>query len=175
MIAACRQIDALNELFVAPARPPEPDPYGEEIRRRPIRAISEMGKLSASDLHLRTMYPQLFWYQLATGRFVIRERVARRKKRGVFMLADGSSSTAQDGKHERICGTVLSRLNRVLEGDFEAWVAVADVALGEVKHANNREEAQNLILDFADHHHTGGGTNMPNAIKGAHDWISASF
>jgi len=173
MIAACRKIDSLPELRTErrTTRPLKPDANGSLVRRRPIKEVSEVGKLSAADLRLRSSHPTLFRYKLATNRFIIRERVSPRRKRGAFLLSDGSSSTAENGKHERICGTVLSQLQRVLYEDLEVWVSVCDTELGEVKHASARREAEQLMLEFATHHHTGGGTNMPNSVRGAYAYV----
>jgi hypothetical protein len=173
MLAAFRKIESLPELKreMRTNRPDKPDAHSGLVRRRPIKEVSEVGKLSAADLRLRSSHPTLFRYKLATNKFVIREHVSPRRKRGAFLLSDGSSSTRENGKHERICGTVLSQVQRVVNEDFEVWVSVCDTELGEVKHASTRREAEQVMLEFATHHHTGGGTNMPNSIRGAYAYV----
>lgn len=171
MLDISRHLDKLTKLQVRRQKKVEADPAGEEIRTRPIRGLSELGRVNKTAWATRQQAPAYFLYQAVTGQLPVRERVTRiEKKQAIFILLDGSGSM-RGKRHWKATGVVMNRLKAVLSGDAEVFVSVFDTQLGTVRRASTPEEARQLIKDFAAGNFTGGGTDIGAAVKAAHKYL----
>jgi hypothetical protein len=171
MLDASRVLDKCSAVDVSKDERMEPDCNGRERRRRPMKSLSEIGKLAPQDLTLRSSNRTLFLYKAITGKFLVPEKLKRiSKKQLIFMLADGSSSMKGE-KHQKASGFVMNRLKAVAMGDAELWLSVFDVELKNVEHATNETEALELMRKYREGSFTGGGTNIASAVRAAHQHI----
>jgi von Willebrand factor type A domain len=172
MLEVSRVLDTFTKLQLRRQKKVEVDPEGDEVRRRPMRDLSEIGRLSPLDISLRKRNRALFLLKAVTQQFSVRERVTRiEKKQAVFILIDGSGSMRSGKRHWKATGVVMNRLKAVLSGDAEVWASVFDTNLGRVRHAATPAEARELIAEFAKGNFTGGGTDIAAAVKAAHAFI----
>lgn len=166
-----RTLDQFTKLQVRKQRRQEVDPEGGEVRRRPMRGLDEIGRLSPQDLLMRKRNKTLFLLKAVRGEFSVRERVTRvEKKQAIFVLLDGSGSM-HGRRHWKACGVVMNRLKAVLSGDAEVWLSVFDTNLGKAEHAATPEEARTLMKKFMQRNFSGGGTNIAAAVRKAHAQI----
>jgi uncharacterized protein with von Willebrand factor type A (vWA) domain len=171
MLDISRTLDQFTKLQARKQVKEEPTPDGEEIRRRPIRELGELAKVSTTAWASYRQNKSYFLYQAVAHQLPVRERVTRvERKQAIFILMDGSGSM-RGRKHWKATGVVMNRLKAVLTGDAEVFVSVFDTSLGKVRRASTRQEARDLIRDFARGNFTGGGTDIGAAVKAAHKFI----
>jgi len=171
MLEISRTLDQFTSLRLRKQKKEEVDSEGDEVRRRPIRVLSELGRLSPLDLAMRKRSRKLFLYKAVTRQFSVRERITRiEKKQAVFILLDGSGSM-KGRKHWKASGVVMNRLKAVLSGDAVVWLSVFDTKLSKVRQAANPAEACELIRDFMSGNFSGGGTDIAASVKAAHVFI----
>lgn len=171
MLDISRKLDQFTKLQVRRQKLLEPDPAGDEVRARPIRHLGELPKVAPTAWAMRQESPSYFLYKAISGQLPVRERVTRLERRqAIFILVDGSGSMS-GRKHWKATGVVMNRLKAVLSGDAEVWVSVFDTSLGRVLHAATPEEARELIKKFAQGNFSGGGTDIPGAVKAAHTYV----
>lgn len=171
ILEVSRTLDQLTKLKVRRQVKPQPDPWGDETRQRPMKSLDELSRIPKSAWALRQQNPTYFWYRAATRQLSVRERVTRtEKKQAIFILIDGSGSM-RGSKHHKATGVVMNRLKAVVDGDAEVWVSVFDTKLSAVHHAGTPEEAKTLMKEFMKGNFTGGGTDIAAAVKSAHDAI----
>jgi hypothetical protein len=171
ILEASRILDTSKELYVCKDERMVPDLNGTEIRRRPIKDLSEFHKIAPHDLALRSRNRTLFNYMAITGKLMVTERLKRiRRKQLIFMLTDGSESM-KGRKHLKSTGYVMNRLKSVLTGDAEIWLSVFDTRMTDVLHASNEEEAIEMMKKYREGDFTGGGTNIGASVLAAHLYI----
>ncbi|MFA6018124.1 MAG: vWA domain-containing protein [Patescibacteria group bacterium] len=171
MLDISRQLDQFTKLQVRKNKKQEVDPAGDEVRRRPIRNLGELSRVSPTAWATRQENPTYFLYQAVTGQLPIRERVTTiEKKQSIFILVDGSGSMSGK-RHWKATGVVMNRLKAVLAGDAEVFLSVFDTSMGHVDHAGTPEEARKLVKKFQSKNFSGGGTDIAASIKAAHAFI----
>lgn len=175
MLDISRQLDQFTKLQTRRQKKQEVDPAGEEVRKRPIRHLGELARVSPTAWATRQQAPAYFLYQAVSGQLPVRERVTTvERKQALFILIDGSGSM-QGRKHWKASGVVMNRLKAVIDGDAEVFLSVFDTDLGSVEHAGNAEEARELMKKFAAGNFTGGGTNIAAAVKAAHAFVQKAI
>lgn len=171
MLDVSRVLDQFTKLQARKQVKEEADPEGEELRRRPIRDMSELGKVSTAAWATYRKNRAYFLYQAVTHQLPVRERVTRvERKQAIFILVDGSGSM-RGKKHWKATGVVMNRLKAVISGDAEVYVSVFDTNLGNVFHAKTPQEARDMIRSFARGNFSGGGTDIAASVKAAHAWL----
>lgn len=171
MLDISRKLDEFTKLQVRKCRKQEVDPAGEEMRKRPIRHLGELNRVSPTAWATRQQSPSYFLYQAVTGQLPVRERVTTiEKKQAIFILLDGSGSM-QGRKHFKASGVVMNRLKSVISGDAEVFLSVFDTSMAKVEHAGTPEEARGLIKKFSQNNFSGGGTDISSAVRAAHKFI----
>ncbi len=171
MLKISRTLDSFTKLQVRKRVKLEVDPEGDENQSRPMKDLSELGKIEKPAWALKVSAPAHFMYKAVTGGHNIRERVTRNeKKQAIFILVDGSGSMSGK-KHFKATGVVMNRLKSVLLGDSEVYLSVFDTEMADVDSAKTPEEARKLIKKFAEKNFSGGGTDIAAAVRGAHKYI----
>jgi VWA domain containing CoxE-like protein. len=172
MLETSRTIDKFESLAITKRQGTKPDPNGEEVRRRLMKDISEVGRVVPTDLAWRNVNRTYWRYRLASHKCVVREKITRyARKQIIFILLDGSGSMGTARKHWRASGVVMNRLKAVLSGDAELWLSVFDTRMSDVHHAATEQEALALMEGFMKNNYTGGGTNIAASVKAAHAYI----
>lgn len=171
MLDISRTLDQFTKLQARKQVKEEPNPEGDEIRRRPIKDMAELAKVSTPAWATYCKNKSYFLYQAVSHQLPVRERVTRvERKQAIFILVDGSGSM-RGKKHWKATGVVMNRLKAVISGDAEVFVSVFDTKLGKVRRASNPQEARDLMRDFARGNFTGGGTDIAESVKAAHKFI----
>ncbi len=171
MLDISRQMDQFTPFQTRKQKKQEVNLAGEETRRRPIKHMGELNRVSHTDWATRQQNHTLFLYQAVSGQLQVRERVTTVEKRqAIFILLDGSGSM-KGKRHWKASGVVMNRLKAVLTGDAEVWISVFDTSLGKVMHAATPAEARELIKKFAASNFTGGGTDIPASVRAAHKFM----
>lgn len=172
MLETSRTIDKFESLAITKRQGTKPDPNGEEVRRRLMKDISEVGRVVPTDLAWRNVNRTYWRYRLASHKCIVREKITRyARKQIIFILLDGSGSMGTARKHWRASGVVMNRLKAVLSGDAELWLSVFDTRMTDVHHAATEQEALDLMEGFMKNNYTGGGTNIAASVKAAHAYI----
>lgn len=172
MLETSRTIDKFESLAITKRQGTKPDPNGEEVRRRLMKDISEVGRVVPTDLAWRNVNRTYWRYRLASHKCVVREKITRyARKQIIFILLDGSGSMGNARKHWRASGVVMNRLKAVLSGDAELWLSVFDTRMSAVHHAATEQEALDLMEGFMKNNFTGGGTNIAASVRAAHEYI----
>lgn len=171
MLDISRQLDRFTKLQTRKQKKQEVDPAGDEVRRRPIRNLGELSRVSPTAWATRQENPGFFLYQAVTGQLSVRERVTTvEKKQAIFILVDGSGSMSGK-KHWKATGIVMNRLKAVIAGDAVVYVSVFDTAMNRVECASTPEEARELIKKFSQKNFSGGGTDIAAAVRAAHKFV----
>lgn len=167
-----RRLDTFTKMQIKPLHKQVVDPNAENVRRRPIKGLHELGKLSGSQWAKKAYLPETYFtYQALTGQLPVRERYRLEdKKQAILILLDGSGSM-RGSRHTKATGVVMNRLKGVIDGDAEVYLGVFDTQLKIVGEAKTPEEARELIKKFKKGNFRGGGTNIATAVKQGHEFI----
>ena len=171
ILEICRTLDEFTKMDLRKTNIEEPDPEGDSIRMRGIKNLTELNRLGSSSWALKAKAPSYFMYKAVTHQLPVKERITvQEKKQCVFILLDVSGSMHGE-KHLKATGVVMNRLKAVLSGDAVVYFAAFDTKMSTVHKAENPEEAKDLIKKFREHNFSGGGTNIPAGVKGAHEYM----
>ncbi len=167
-----RKLNTFTQMEVKKQKRVIPDPESEDIRHRPIRNLSELGKLTTSGWAKKVYLPRGYFNYLAIcGGLVIRERIREEEKKQAILILLDSSGSMNGEKHLKASGIVMNRLFAVVEGDAEVYLCTYDTTLTVLGEAKDPAEARELIQKFRKGNFKGGGTNTAVAVKEGHKLI----
>lgn len=164
-----RQLDDTELMDVAKSITQAEDNAGDERRNRPIKDLGELNRLAIPEW----CYPRNYLrYRLMTNQAMIRERTKRVvKKQLLYLLIDGSGSM-EGPRIARAGGVLMNRLRAVMAGEAEVYVRFFDYDLHPEHKVRTKAEAKKAMKFFQETaNFSGGGTDITNAILGAHERI----
>ena len=145
----------------------KPDNNGDSIRTRSIVDMDEIPKLSpAEHSYGRT----LSLYRIISQEAIIREKgFYSSKKQLLYILLDVSGSMAdEDGvRIQRAGGVILNRLAAVMREEAELYITPFDTHTHPERKISTAEQAMDAMEFIHHNHYSGGGTDIPMAIRHA--------
>jgi len=171
MLKVSRKLDQFSKMKSRKTKIEKPNSDGNEMRTRGIEHLGELPQINKPEWATYRKSKKLFMYKAVTGQTPLRERITKEeRKQAIFILVDGSGSMSGT-KHYKASGVIMNRLKAVIEGNAEVFVSVFDTEMGEVNKATSKEEAKELIKKFTNGNFDGGGTDIAEAVKSAHQYM----
>ena len=123
-----------------------PDPYGDEMRMRPIRELSEIKYLSGSALAYLANVPELFWVKATQGGFDIREYgFVEQERPRAHVLIDKSLSMLFFGRLFKATGVLFNRMLMTMSDDADITVQFFDEHTEDRKSIESPHQAQQIM------------------------------
>lgn len=167
-----RKLDKLTKLQVRKSKKQFSDPNGEDIINRPMKDLSELGKIRSSDWVEYSVNRNLFLYKAVTGSLMVRERVMKlEKKQLLYIIIDCSGSMKSGQRLSKAFGILMNRLKAVMAGDCELYARLFDTQLYKEQFASTPAEAKQLFQDFTQKNYSGGSTDISGCVVKAHQRI----
>lgn len=166
-----RTLDKLTKMKVRKSKTVTPDPAGQDIRRRPIKDLSEISKVDSLAMYKKNK--AYFLYQANTGQLNVRERITKQeKKQCLFILCDCSGSM-NGHRHDLAAGIVMNRIKAVIDGTAEVSLALFDQGIvSDVRTARTPKEGKELNSWFQNRNFSGGSTDIAKSIGQAVEQIT---
>jgi uncharacterized protein with von Willebrand factor type A (vWA) domain len=158
-----RQMAQLAKFQRKPINQFEVDSDGEHIQYRPMRDLSEVGKMPLAEFAYPAVYRA---YRLATLEPAAKERTRQiTRKVDLTVMVDCSGSMSDNQRFYRAGGVLMHLLKEVCQGISEVTFHFFDNKLRKEYRATTPEEAKAVMRLIKEHNFSGGGTEIANCTR----------
>ncbi len=169
-VNVARNLENLTRFRVSKSNVFKPDIEGDDIQKRQIAGLHEIGKISEIEYALPSVYRML---KVITGQTLIKERVSREDKQQLLYVIIDCSGSMKYGKNaiNKAGGVLFNRLKAVVKEEAQMYFRFFDTKLFKEHFAGNKTQARACMKLFSDSAYNGGGTDIPSCLRDSVDRI----
>ena len=169
-VNVARNLENLTRFRVSKSNVFKPDIEGDDIQKRQIAGLHEIGKISEIEYALPSVYRML---KVITGQTLIKERVSREDKQQLlYVIIDCSGSMNYgDNAINKAGGVLFNRLKAVVKEEAQMYFRFFDTKLFKEHFAGDKTQARACMKLFKNSAYNGGGTDIPSCLREAVDRI----
>ena len=169
-VNVARNLENLTRFRVSKSNTFKPDIEGDDIQKRQIAGLHEIGKISEIEYALPSVYRML---KVITGQTLIKERVSREDKQQLLYVIIDCSGSMNYGQNaiNKAGGVLFNRLKAVVKEEAQMYFRFFDTKLFKEHFAGNKTQARECMKLFKNSAYNGGGTDIPSCLRDAVDRI----